>query len=307
MPNTRRILIVVGISLCAFVSTGCEPVGPASGSKPVGPGGFCEPVRPVSVKIGQVWLVDETYTPADKAVEARMNEIVPKMQFDGMAFEDVVQFLRKTGKVNIYVKWDALEQAGVTKNTKVSVDLTNVTFAKALRVILEKVGGVTPMGYLIDEGVVTISTGDDLSRYTFTRVYDVSDLIKPKPLDAMPPPFSREAVHQPVRTSQGSTNSGSGSGPAGWDDDDYDDNDDDYDYDDLEERTDDLMNIIRTAVEPASWRGGECGGDIGSVRAFDGKLVITQTKPVHRRIVRLLSAMRGQTPTLQARKKSASK
>jgi hypothetical protein len=279
MLSTRRLLIVVGISLCAFVSTGCEPVEPTS-------------------KVGQIWLVDETYSPADAAVRARMNKTIQEMQFEGLEFKDVVQLIREIGEVNIHVKWCALEQIGVTKSTKVSVDLRNVTAAKALRVILEKVGGVTKMGYLIDEGVITISTKDDLSLYTFTRVYDVNDLIKPNPLDKALP---RKTIHPTTRTSRGSTNSGSGSG-SGWDDDDWDDDDDD---DDDWERIHDLMEIIRTTIEPDSWRGGDSSGDIGSVKALDGKLIVTHTKPVHRRIVRLLSAMRGQTPTLPARKKSA--
>ena len=81
MLNTHRLLIVVGISLCAFVSTGCEPVNPT---------------------VGRIWLVNETYSPADAAVQARMNEIAPKLRFDGMAFQDTILLLRELGEGDVH-------------------------------------------------------------------------------------------------------------------------------------------------------------------------------------------------------------
>ncbi|MCK4626771.1 MAG: STN domain-containing protein [Phycisphaerae bacterium] len=291
MPSTRRLLIVVGILLCAFVSTGCEPVEPTSG------------------KIGQIWLVDETYSPADEAVEARMNEIVPKVQFSGTPFKDVVQSLRKTGKVSIHVKWCALEIIGVKRTSTVSVDLTNVTFAKALQIILDNVSGVTPMGYLIDKGVITISHCDDLSRYTVTRIYDINDLIdRPKPAfpdKALLVEVIRKAIHRPIKAPK--------KDDAETLADAYQERIEELAEEIMDELPGrytyihDLMDLIRTTVDLTSWRGGEACGEIGSIMAFDGKLIITQTHNNHRTIRALLSAMREQTSTLPAWKKSASK
>ncbi|MCK4626831.1 MAG: hypothetical protein KAV00_16080, partial [Phycisphaerae bacterium] len=292
MPSTRCLLIIVGISLCAAVLTGCEQPPPT---------------------VGQVWLVDETYTPVDATIRAQMNEIVPKVQFDGVSFEIVVKSLQETGKVNIHVRWSALEAVGVDKDTWVGVDLTNVTFAKALRVILDDVGGVNPLDYIIDGSVITISHCDDLSRYTVTRIYDVSDLInRPKPASwekAMLHRLLREAVHQPIRIVQESEDSGS-SDFSPWDD------DDDLEtlaeayrgrISDLAEaveegfqnrRLGELIDIIRTTVVPMSWL--EMSGETGSIFAFDGKLIITQTRKAHHRIERLLSALRGKSPVISS-------
>ncbi len=289
--STHRLLIVVGIFLCAFVSTGCEPVGPTSD------------------KIGQIWLVDETYTPADEAIRAKINETIPKVQCKGVKFADVVQFLRETGKVNIHVRWDPLETIGVERTTLVTVNLSNVTLKKALRVILDDVGGVTPMGYLIDKGVITISSCDDLSHYTVTRIYDVSDLIdRPKPDlpdKALLAEVIRKAICQPIKISK--------KDDAETLADAYQERIEELAEEIMDELPGrytyihDLMDLIRTTVDLTSWRGGEACGEIGSIMAFDGKLIITQTHNNHRIIRALLSAMREQTPTLPARNKSTSK
>ena len=57
----------------------------------------------------------------------------------------------------------------------------------ALGVILSNLGGgATQLSYMVDEGVVTISTKEDLSQKAIARVYDISDLLRARPDAAGP-------------------------------------------------------------------------------------------------------------------------
>ena len=85
-----------------------------------------------------------------------------------------MNFLRDTTNTNLFVNWKALEAAGVDRNTPVSVSLREVPFRKALTTILSEVGGGTAnLAFTIDEGIITISTRDDLNsaRYRVVRVF----------------------------------------------------------------------------------------------------------------------------------------
>jgi hypothetical protein len=88
---------------------------------------------------------------------------------------DVVQKLRDRTELNIFVNWRALETQRVTKSLPVTLRLADVTAAETIDRLLATITGesIPPLGYTIDEGVVTISTREDLAKNTLTRVYDV--------------------------------------------------------------------------------------------------------------------------------------
>ncbi|MCK4601180.1 MAG: hypothetical protein KAU28_01855, partial [Phycisphaerae bacterium] len=98
-------------------------------------------------------------------------------ELDGITLEDVLQYIANVAGVNIHVKWNTLNAAGVDRNSEVNIRLIDVPVEKALRVILEDVAGVNPLGFYVDEGVITISTQSDLDQNMQTRVYDIRDMI----------------------------------------------------------------------------------------------------------------------------------
>ena len=51
-----------------------------------------------------------------------------------------------------------------------------------------------------------------------------------------------------------------------------------------------LIELIQELIEPDSWR--ETEGEIGSIRAYRGQLIVTHTADVHRRVVKLLKELR---------------
>lgn len=132
--------------------------------------------------------------------------------------------------MSIYVKFNMLQQVSVDKKTPVNVELRNVTVEKALRTVLEDVGTVNPLGYVVDEGVVTISTKDDLATRTCTRVYSVQDIVAA---------IRAEYAYRPPRRG--------GTGLFGDDD-----------------AAGELIDAVRQQVDPALWGGGTFGDRPGS-------------------------------------------
>ncbi len=231
--------------------------------------------------------------PATVAACQRLNLRQAKIEFSGVPLEQVVQFLRDASKLSIHVRWQALEQAGVSRDTPVNVKLVDVTLAKALQTVLDDVAAATPLGYLIEEGVVVVSTRDDLSRQTFTRVYDVDYLVGgpvwTASQKALVKELLRQALHEPLAKQANVTLAEAYRGQL----------------DKLAEavemsarrrRVEELADVIRSTIQPDSWI--ERSGTTGCVRVFPGQaaLVIVQSPMAHQQIVELLGALRGERP-----------
>lgn len=199
---------------------------------------------------------------ADRAVRKRLRQVIPKMQFDGIQLKDVLDFLRNVSNCPIHVKWAELEKAGITKNSKVNVRLTNVTLDKAVRTILDDVAGPGKLGFVVEEGVITISTQADLDRATATRVYDIRDLIRPIR------DFESEGLGWPKRKPEVK----------------------DKEPDPTEsEMAEEVMDLIKATVAPDSWPPK---GETASMRLLGGQLIITQAPRHHKDILMLLGRLR---------------
>jgi len=222
---------------------------------------------------------------ASRALNNRLKTMrIPRVQFDNVGLEAVIDWIQNFANINIHVKWPALELSSppITPDSQVrGINLTNVTVEKALRTILEDVsGGWTPLTYLVEDGVLTISTREDLSamRYRRTEVYDIRDLIIAVPDFAGP------------RMEVGNAGSSNGGGGSLFNEDDDDDDNND-DAPSRQEIITSIIDLITGTIDPTSWRG-DMGGDIGSIRQIHGQLVITQTPDNHREILELINKLR---------------
>lgn len=278
MSNTHRIIrsaaFVCLIAVAAL--TGCEPQEPSV-------------ARAVRVRPA------EQADPASARVRAKLQEKQEKLEFSGVPFEQVIQFLRDLTRSSIHVRWAALEAVGVNRDTPVNVKLVGTSTAKALGVILEEVGGVNPLEYFVDEGLITITTADDLGQQTFWRVYYVGDLVDqdrwtPREKSTVRQ-LLREALHQPLKKEGGLFGSPTlAEAYQGR-------------LEKLVEalemtrrrwQMEELADVIRGTVMPDSWR--EQSGTTGSIRILADTLVIGQNAKGHEEIVRLLAALRGEAP-----------
>jgi len=113
----------------------------------------------------------------DRTTTALLNKALPPTNFEGSTFTEAIDYLRDLTGANILVITRALDAAGVDRSTPITLKLNNVKFSKALDLILQTVGGQTKLGYEVDEGVITISTADQLNQNVQTQVYEVQDLL----------------------------------------------------------------------------------------------------------------------------------
>jgi type II secretory pathway component GspD/PulD (secretin)/tetratricopeptide (TPR) repeat protein len=216
------------------------------------------------------------------AARARLSAVVPKVSMDGTAFADALKQLRDIGDFNMHVNWRALESSGITRDTPVTTDLTDVKLAKALSLVLDGASPAdSPLGYEIDDGVVTVSTREDLDRKTVTRVYDIRDLVVHIPnFDDAPSimlnPPSGLHTPQPEKMSESLFNESEeealASADAGG------------------SVVDKILDTIRDTVCPGTWRSQ--GGLVGSIRELNGQIIVTHTLQAQQQLTSLLDQLR---------------
>jgi len=224
----------------------------------------------------------------DRKLNKRLDGKIQKVDFREVAFSDFVDFLRDNSGANIFVNWKALEAAGIDKTQTITIKLSNVTFRKALELSLNDIGGgATELGYAVNDGVISISTREDLNRETETLVYDIRDLL------IRIPNFTGNRVNLSSigeSLSTGGSSGGGGSGGSLFDDD---TGTDDEETEDVAQTRSQMINNVRRmiteTIAPASWRPE---GEIGAINELNGNLVITQTSENHRQIHKLVSSLR---------------
>jgi beta-lactamase regulating signal transducer with metallopeptidase domain/type II secretory pathway component GspD/PulD (secretin) len=217
---------------------------------------------------------------ADAKALAALDRNMPEINFSAVPFADCIDFLRDVTNVNIFVNWKALEASGVDRATVVSARLRDVKFSKALKMILKDVGGAdVKLGYEVDDGVITISTEEDLAKNVVTRVYDIRDLII-DPGDDPLNDFVGAETSKPGATSRPATQAQS---PR-------------------EQAVKLITQLLQDTIAPDSWK--DKGGAAGSVRELSGQLIITQNPENQSAIELLLRQLRenrGAQVTVESR------
>lgn len=221
---------------------------------------------------------------SDRAALQKLRQKLPKLDFNDIDFENVVQFLRDVGNTNIDVNWQALMAAGIEKTSKVNVHLMDVTFEKALRVVLSNVGGVTALSFVVDEGVITISTKEDLSQKTISRVYDISDMIVRVPNFAGPVLDFTQSYGN-----TGSSGSSGGGGLFGNTSSSTDNATGEENIPTKQEMIEKIVATFKQTVDPDSWRPE---GTIGTINELNGQLIVTQTADNHAALSNVISQLR---------------
>ena len=246
-------------------------------------------------------VTGESESEADRAVRQKLAAVVPTLKFDAQPFEDVISFLKDISGINIDVKWRALEAAGIDRSTQITVALSDVAIEKALRVVLEAAGGVQQLSYVVDEGVLTISTKEDLSKKVYPHVYDIRDLVVRVPNFTGPRldlnattgntgnngtgTTSTGLFGNNNNTSNNYTGGGNGNNNNGG-------NNVNGEGPSRAELTVQILDLIRSTIDPESWRNGPYNGTVGSIQELNGQIVVTQTADNHAQLATLLTQLR---------------
>lgn len=231
----------------------------------------------------------------DAAVREKLKREIEQLSFHEIEFKEVIGFLRDYSQVNIHVNWPALKTGGIEQTTKVSVELRKVPVQRALKLILKDVSGSAAgagadLRYVIDGGVLVISTKEDLAKEPQRRVYDVRDLLIPMEDFKGPRIELTNATQQTMNetsTSTGifdeTTSGAGGRGGRGGEEEEQ----------TKEERVKAFVDMIKKAVDPPSWQdetGG--GGGTGFIQVTNGQLVVTQTAENHEALAELIEKLR---------------
>ncbi|MBN2182061.1 MAG: hypothetical protein JW715_09105 [Sedimentisphaerales bacterium] len=119
-----------------------------------------------------------------KASPQRINKnaVSPSSFTPDMPLSEAIDILRKTTvpPLNIVVLWRHLEAAGIYRETPIGIDgVSRVPLRTHLKLLLTSVsiGGTEKLGYVVDGGVIIISTQSSLPKKFKTRIYDISDLV----------------------------------------------------------------------------------------------------------------------------------
>ena len=207
-----------------------------------------------------------------------------RVDFDRTPFEEAVERLATSHKLNVIVNWHDLTRAGVDPSAPIRLDLPQeISLRKALTEVLEQAGaGKVELGFEVDDGALTVASRAYLAAKTYPKVYDISDLLVEVPsfteapamdlrkLDYHRPPVS-ESADLPWRVG--------------------DDDDDEPEHDpERASRVRKLIDLIQETVDPDSWR--DRGGSIGTIKEINSQLVVTQNSAGHQRIAGLLNKLR---------------
>jgi general secretion pathway protein D len=215
---------------------------------------------------------DKSASKEDQAVQALLDRRLPTIQLPQVALTDAIDFLRDTTGANILVNWKALEAASIDKQTPVTVSLHDVKFSKVLDIILSQAGG-GKLDRTIDDGVIYISTTDELNKAVITTVYDIRDLLIDPNFDPTIPSVTVSAGggggggNLPSSTGNGNANGGT------------------------EMLLQDIEKKIQNTVAFNTWKVNDPNG-YGQIDDFNDNLIITQTHAVHDQIRDLLAQLR---------------
>ena len=196
------------------------------------------------------------------AAQRKLGAVAPEVNLNAVAIGDAIDYVRDLTDLNVFVNWRALEATGIDRQAPVTVRLKNVPVEQALRFILRDAsgGGGVALDYAVIDGVVHITTAEELASDVKVRVYNVERLLHNLPTTA------------PAGAAMGMGGMEAAADPN---------------Y----EKAQRVIQIIRETVAPDSWR--DAGGNVGSIREINGRLVVAQTETNHAQIAKLLEEIGG--------------
>lgn len=246
----------------------------------------------ISLRRGDVQSYTEA--PIDRKVMTTLDSRKIPVKFQDNSLSDVLSFIATVTNVNMDVDWDQLQDIGVEKDTKVTLELREVTARTVLDRILQKASRdeFSRAGWAVQDGVVVVSSEASLRKKTFIVLYDVRDLLFQIPNYNVVPDLDLNSVLSQGGSAGGGGGGGGGGGSSlfgGGGNTQNTGNGRTPEQIEQDQLTA-LLEIIQTNVDFNGWKDN--GGDTGVVQNLNGNLIITNTARNHREIQGLLNQLR---------------
>jgi hypothetical protein len=201
------------------------------------------------------------------------------VDFQEKRLEDVVAFVKDFSTADIEAFWiDDQHTEGLDKEKVITVKVDNVTVLSLLEKVLEKAhpdSGGEATWQMSEQGTCQIGPRDRLNKYRRIQIYDINDLLMELPNYTDVP---RIDLQQALQASQ---SGGGGSSQSPFQND-QGREDPAAKARDRQTKADDLATLIRDLVEPEQWT--ENGGNGGSIRYYQGTLIVNAADYIHRGI-----------------------
>ncbi|MCY2931939.1 MAG: hypothetical protein NTV86_21075 [Planctomycetota bacterium] len=236
-----------------------------------------------------------------QATKEKLKVPIGKLEFENQELGLVIDYIRDTTDLSIYVNWKLLEGIEVTSRTSVNIKLKNVSGAEALDLLLSDLGAgeKRPVYKVNKAGIVIISTEAALRDTKLeTRTYDIRDRLMLVPNFIGPRiDISKLGQNQQSNTNSGlfgSTSSGGGGGGGGGLG-----GDTSTGENPVEQRLtpqqikDALVKDIMDNTGRGTWKEKTPDTGVADKPTFQGgKLIVTQTPEVLDQIEALLAELR---------------
>ncbi len=218
--------------------------------------------------------VKDKRSPADAAVYAQLDEKVDMSALtEETSLGAAIEMLRSAvdPPLTITVLWSHLTNAFIEQETPIGMSgqgLTSVSLKTALERILQAASPdeYTELGYVVEDGIITVATTDSLPTTYKSKIYDIAELVSPP-----------------------STGYGGGGGLGGGGG--YGGGGGGITQIQSQIRAYQLVYLIQETIEPDSWYDADLGGE-GTIREFGSNLLIVrQTPGIHEQIADLIEQM----------------
>lgn len=207
----------------------------------------------------------------DQEVEAKLAElVVEEFRLDRVTPEAAFQALAERTRTNILVDWPSTAGVGVERDTPaVTMHVWNLPLARVLDVLLLSASPYDDLDYRVEDGVIRITTGNELELSGVLRIYDVRQLLVDIHTSGghLRAEFSGPPVTRPAPVLRA----------------------EDEEQRAMEEVVHELEQFILESVLAESWRNN--GGTTGHLRTWSGRLLVYQTPEAHRQIERVLKTL----------------
>lgn len=202
------------------------------------------------------------------------------IELEDERLEDVLRFIQEYTGTEFDIMWaDERNTDGLDPDQTVSLKVKNQPTLNLLERVLDDVqGDFEGNTWQFDKyGNMQVGPKTRLGRASYRRIeiYDIHDLIMDRPdYDDVPDIDLQQSLQQ----SQGGGGGSSGQSP--FDDDQNDDENEDRRT--VEERANDIIDIIVGLVETEQWVDN--GGETATIRLWNGTLIVNAPDFVHRQI-----------------------
>ncbi len=195
---------------------------------------------------------------ANPEVDAKLDQRLD-LEFVEIPLTDVLSFLQDKLKLQIYIKKSKLRAAALDPSAvPVSINLRGVRGGMAMNLILDD-STDGQLSYYVDDGIVFVTTADDVKQKVVTKIYDCRKLMA---ANGFPMGMGHdEAGAGPPALAAGGF-PGYAPGIA-------------------------LSGMIMQIVDPHSWANANAGG-VGNISEYNGLLIVSNTPAAQVEVARLL-------------------